>query len=799
MPKYFIQLAFIAVVQLWPLALCSFDYDHRPKFHFLPESNWMNDPNGPFLDSNTGYYHLMYQYLWPRTWGHAISCNLVDWQIVDMALNYSDAWYTEVPGATPGVYSGSATQLPSISQSSSGIAQSVPWLSVSVPTNDMFLLASPFNLSDPLLSNWTWDSANPIIYSADSAAATDPEYDASNDPSASASNAAPGRDPGEMYQCGTQPDGMDLSQQRLCMGYATQLSEGCPCSNVSGVMIYSTVYNVSAATLSDTSGISDVPLYSKEFAAWEVEGYLLNDTSGAVMWECPDLYNLFASSNSAGNSDSNPSDLWILKFSIGPGPSYEKPWGTVGPRDYYVTGSYSPLTDPLGFDVNDILWDSAMARNSDVSLDVGAFYASKTFFVGNASALNPPAGAALCNADSNSSGSTQQYALLSSAALSSSGRVLWGWLAEERNTSGSGAPYGWAGVQSLPREIIPYQRASQPGSWYVRTPVLESVLQQLRNFSGSNATDYSMVDIVPSSDESTDPITGIAAVDLSDTRGAQLEVEALVSVGEMEAGDRCGLRILASANGSEVEYTDISILFSSSNNSSNNAGGSYADSVVLEVNPSMSCADASSEVNRTISETAPLLLSDLPLVGGDVSGGSGDSGAIDLSLIVDQSVVETFLSGGRRANTRRVYPAFPATSVRVMAIAQCAPTHPDCACRFINVTSWSLRSANITTVTSTTSSGGGGSDGKHNSGNKEDDDDGSGPDSMPPWQVAVVTLTALLISGFVAALIGYVIYTMYWVPNHGESTGLIGADANTNASSTATAAGATNGGSGDVI
>lgn len=26
----------------------------RPLFHFLPLSNWMNDPNGPFYDNNTG-------------------------------------------------------------------------------------------------------------------------------------------------------------------------------------------------------------------------------------------------------------------------------------------------------------------------------------------------------------------------------------------------------------------------------------------------------------------------------------------------------------------------------------------------------------------------------------------------------------------------------------------------------------------------------------------------------------------------------------------------------------------------
>lgn len=59
----------------------------RPAFHFLPQSNWMNDPNGPYFDSRTGIHHLFYQYLTPRTWGHAVSTNLVDWVILPIALN----------------------------------------------------------------------------------------------------------------------------------------------------------------------------------------------------------------------------------------------------------------------------------------------------------------------------------------------------------------------------------------------------------------------------------------------------------------------------------------------------------------------------------------------------------------------------------------------------------------------------------------------------------------------------------------------------------------------------------------
>ena len=61
-----------------------FTFDpHRPRYHFLPPSAWMNDPNG--LIYWKGYYHLFYQYVsndppWERKkWGHAASTDLVHW------------------------------------------------------------------------------------------------------------------------------------------------------------------------------------------------------------------------------------------------------------------------------------------------------------------------------------------------------------------------------------------------------------------------------------------------------------------------------------------------------------------------------------------------------------------------------------------------------------------------------------------------------------------------------------------------------------------------------------------------
>ena len=76
---------------------------YRPQFHFTPDRNWMNDPNG--LVYYKGKYHLFFQHnpqanVWGNmSWGHATSADLYNWQEEPVAIACTP---------TSGIFSGSA-------------------------------------------------------------------------------------------------------------------------------------------------------------------------------------------------------------------------------------------------------------------------------------------------------------------------------------------------------------------------------------------------------------------------------------------------------------------------------------------------------------------------------------------------------------------------------------------------------------------------------------------------------------------------------------------------------------------
>ncbi|MFW5697736.1 MAG: glycoside hydrolase family 32 protein [Fimbriimonadaceae bacterium] len=68
---------------------------NRPRFHFAPEKNWMNDPF-PFFDGEK--MHLFYQYnpegnVWGKPhWGHAVSTDMLNWKEREIALSPGESY-----------------------------------------------------------------------------------------------------------------------------------------------------------------------------------------------------------------------------------------------------------------------------------------------------------------------------------------------------------------------------------------------------------------------------------------------------------------------------------------------------------------------------------------------------------------------------------------------------------------------------------------------------------------------------------------------------------------------------------
>lgn len=135
-----------------------FDPAQRPRAHFAPQRNWMNDPNGQIYRSGT--YHLFFQCnadgIGPAraSWGHATSPDLRSWTELPIAIRATETEYA---------LSGSVV-FDAENASGLGTAARPPMVAVFStmdPVSKIQAQGVAFSLDDGL--TWTKYADNPVI------------------------------------------------------------------------------------------------------------------------------------------------------------------------------------------------------------------------------------------------------------------------------------------------------------------------------------------------------------------------------------------------------------------------------------------------------------------------------------------------------------------------------------------------------------------------------------------------------------------------------------------------------------
>ncbi|GKZ25818.1 hypothetical protein AbraIFM66951_000781 [Aspergillus brasiliensis] len=261
---------------------------YRPQYHFTPEKNWINDPNGLLFYENV--YHLFYQYNpngteWGAlSWGHATSADLSHWEHQPVALlargypgEITEMYFSGSAVADVNNTSGFATedgQVPLVAMYTSFYPQAQLLPSGQRVREKQQSQSIAYSLDNG--TTWTqWDAGNPVIL--DPPSPDEAEYQEFRDPFVFWHNAT----------------------QRW----------------VSLVAI-SKQHKIAIYTSTDLKQWT----YASAFGPFNAVG---------GVWECPNLFPL--------PLDGDESNIkWVAQISLNPG----GPPGTVGSGTQYVVGNF---------------------------------------------------------------------------------------------------------------------------------------------------------------------------------------------------------------------------------------------------------------------------------------------------------------------------------------------------------------------------------------------------------------------------------------------------------------------------
>ncbi|GLA23846.1 exoinulinase [Aspergillus phoenicis ATCC 13157] len=270
----------------------AFNYDqpYRGQYHFSPQKNWMNDPNG--LLYHNGTYHLFFQYNpggieWGNiSWGHATSEDLTHWEEQPVALlargygsDVTEMYFSGSAVAdvnnTSGFGKDGKTPLVAMYTSYYPVAQTLP--SGQTVQEDQQSQSIAYSLDDGL--TWTtYDAANPVI---------------PNPPQPYQAQYQNFRDPFVFWH--------DESQKWVVVTSIAELHK---------LAIYT------------SDNLKDWKLVS-EFGPYNAQG---------GVWECPGLFRL--------PLDGGSSTKWVITSGLNPG----GPPGTVGSGTQYFVGEFDGTT-----------------------------------------------------------------------------------------------------------------------------------------------------------------------------------------------------------------------------------------------------------------------------------------------------------------------------------------------------------------------------------------------------------------------------------------------------------------------